>query len=134
MPINLCSLKDQFSDPWKAIFDFALIVIILIIALFVGSHGAAQGMLIGAIVGIAAHWKITAKASICIDNMLVPYAKTWVERKGYIPSKNGAEMIPGTHRLLRFDSQNIKFSRADESKTIMFGPYYMLKQFNKACD
>lgn len=132
MSINRCSLKDQFSDTWKLIFDITLIVIVLIVALFVGSHGPAQGMLIGAIVGIAVHWQITAKASICIDNMLVPYARAWAERKGYIPCKNDSELVPNTHRLLRFDSQNIKFLQAGESKTMMFGPYYMLKQFDKS--
>ena len=132
MSVNRCSVKDQFSDIWKLIFDIALIAIILVVALFIGARGAAQGMLIGAIFGIAAHWSITAKASICIDNMLLPYARTWVEQKGYVPCKDDSELMPNTHRLLRFDSQNIKFLPSDESKTMMFGPYYILKQFQKS--
>lgn len=132
MSVTRCPVKDQFSDVWKLLFDIGLIAIVLIVALFVGNRGAAQGMLIGAIFGIATHWNITAKASICIDNMLLPYAKTWVEQKGYIPCKNNCELMPNTHRLLRFDSQNIKFLPSDGSKTVMFGPYYILRQFQKS--
>lgn len=131
MLVKRCSLKAQFSDTWKIIFDLLLIVIAAAIGQFINDPGAVQGMLVGAAVGISLHWLATTKASVSIKNGTVPYAKKWIEEKGYKLGTSGGEFIPSMHRLLRFDSQNIKFVRADDSNTLMFGPYYMLKMFVK---
>ncbi|HVX05700.1 MAG TPA: hypothetical protein VHA71_11355 [Rhodanobacteraceae bacterium] len=131
MLVKRCSLKEQLSDTWKIIFDLALILIAAAIGHFINDRGAIQGMLVGAVVGISLHWRATTKASVSIKNGTVPYAKKWIEEKGYTLGANGGEFIPSMHRLLRFDSQNIKFMRIDNSSTRMFGPYYMLKMFIK---
>ncbi len=131
MSIRRCNIKEQLSDIWKLAFEITLVLIAAAIGYFMGDPGAVQGMVIGAAVGVFLHWRATEKASISISSSLVPYAKAWAERKGYTLCKNRDILIPDAHRLLRFDSQNMKFVRIDEVNTTMFGPYYMLKMFAK---
>lgn len=134
MSISRCKIKEQLDDKWKVVFDIALVITAFVIGYFLrdSGSGAARGIVIGAVVGVFFHWRVTEKASLRIKNTLVPYAKNWVEAKGYASVEASNEFIPDTHRLLRFDSQNIWFSQVDESSTSMFGPYYILKMFAKS--
>lgn len=131
MSIKRYSIEKQFNDPWKVIFDISLIAIMCTVGHFMRIQGAAQGMIVGGIVGIFLHWRATEKSSVNFKTNLVPHAKTWLEMKGYIFNQSKNEYIPNIHRLLRFDSQNIKFERISDSCINMVGPYYILKMFLK---
>lgn len=133
MQIHRCRIQEQLADIPKLIFVLTLLVGLIIIGCFMRdvAHGAVIGMLIGAVSGIGTYWYISQKASVAIENRLVPYAKTWIEKRGYIVNTDNQNYSPNVHRLLRFDSQNIRFLRENESTTKLFGPYYILRMFEK---
>lgn len=133
MDVKRCPIIEQFQDTWRVIFTVAVIVIALaVVHFFFKKSGASTGLLIGLITGIAVHWMKYAKSSIQINNMLLPQAKSWIERHGYVLSRNKNEFIPDIHWLLRFKSQNFIFESIDNSNVKITCTYSILRRLVKS--
>lgn len=128
MMIIRCAFKEQLKDVWKTVFNVVLLAIFVLISWFFGFNGVARGMLCGVIVSVVLNWRFTAISSIRVKSSFVPHAKIWLESKGYVMTDKNCEFVPNVSRLLRFDSQAIKFVSKDELTSIIIGPYYMLKK------
>lgn len=135
MNVIRCGFREQVKDTWRIAFYAGMVMVAIIIARALSvTHDVALGIVCGAAGGAIGHWRATGPASMRLRKGFVQYAISWFETKGYISCSGDKELIPKLPRVLRFNSQNIKFNNNDDLTVIVTGPYYMLKNFSKRYD
>lgn len=128
--IERLSLFKQMQDIWKVSFSCLLIVIALIVSHYIINENVSYGIIIGALGGVLGNWRATAISRIYVTGESLKYVTQKLADDNYVACNGGMCFKPDSHRLLRFNSQNVFISPCG-NKFIIDGPYYEISKINK---
>ena len=128
----LLPLREQLHDRWRFLFYVALLSLIVTIYFLLGGKTDSKGILIGGFIGLFAHWQVTCVSLLNVNNkrFVESDVERWLLNKGYIHSENPGEYIPRLHRLLRFNSQNVRI-QYDNTVAQIYGPLFLVKKISR---
>lgn len=125
--------REQTGDPYRVWFSIGLIVAAAVIAwLLPVRHGGAVAIVCGTAGGVIGHWRATVPAKITAGARVAEEARHWFERRSYAWCAETGELVPRLPRVLRFDSQNVRFIHEWNGTVTIVAPYFLLKAFAKS--
>lgn len=125
--IHELSLRRQLADRIRLGFYLAMAAALLAVAAIV-TGSAGQGILIGGLVGLFAHWRMTAtcRMTLCTPNTLELARSALLEHR-YEPFQGRTDQYRLTlPRFLFFNQQDVFFEPNDVGGTSMVGPRNVL--------